>query len=275
MSHYKIVASDLDGTLLNSSSELSNENLEAIKKLSSMGVEFVPSTGRSFSEIPDFIKNIDGIRYFIHSNGAVVYDKLTGERILSCIASGTVAEIMLVLKKYDAHVVYRENGNLYVDPDYQNDKAFKKYNVSREHENVILNYGIYLDDFEDAVSCARNIEVFAVFFKSQEDKLSCRAELLKIPDLNVVECFGFNLEIFHKDAGKGNALRKLAELLSVDYNDTIAIGDSDNDTSMLRDAGLGLATSNACEPLKNVSDRVICSNDEHVAEYVLNHYFEL
>ena len=81
------------------------------------------------------------------------------------------------------------------------------------------------------------------------------------------------MEIFCKDAGKGSALKILAENLGIEMEDVISIGDSDNDKQMTLMAGLGLACENACDSLKKVADKIICTNDEHVIRYVQENYF--
>ena len=68
-------------------------------------------------------------------------------------------------------------------------------------------------------------------------------------------------------------VQHLADLLGIDYSDTISAGDSNNDLTITQAAGLGLAVSNACDSLKEVADEIICSNDEHIVSYILNHYF--
>ena len=84
----------------------------------------------------------------------------------------------------------------------------------------------------------------------------------------------YNLEIFNSDAGKGHTLVALAQRLGIPVEQTIAMGDSENDLSMIKAAGLGLATANAFDFVKEKADAVICSNDEHVAKYVLEHFFD-
>ena len=90
----------------------------------------------------------------------------------------------------------------------------------------------------------------------------------------MAEAWERNLEVFFKDAGKGNALKILTEKLGVDMQEVLSIGDSNNDGQMTAMSGLGLATANACESLKEIADEVICTNDEHVVKYVLQHYFK-
>lgn len=273
MQHYNIVASDLDGTLLNNSSNVSRENLDAISGLESKGVYFVPSSGRTLAEIPAEIRENPAIRYIIHSNGAVVLDKQTGHRILTCIPNSLGREIMDTLTTSNAHLTIRHDGRCIVDSAFQNDQAFDYYNVIDAHKDCVLKYAIHSDDFLQYAYEADNVEVFSAFFHSYEDKLSCRERLERSGKLRVVEASEYNLEIMNIDAGKGNALYALADMLNIDRMATISIGDSDNDSTITQAAGLGLAVSNACDSLKAVADEVICSNEEHAIAYVLAHYF--
>ena len=273
MQNYKIVASDLDGTLLNNQSEISPENMAAIYGLIEKGAYFVPSSGRTFAEIPALIRNESAIRYIIHSNGAVVLDKQTGQRILTCIPNALGREILDMLTSTQAHITIRHNGNCIVDAAFQNEQAFDYYNVIEAHRDCVLNYAIQSDTFLEYAYAADQVEVFSAFFHSYEDKLACKKQLEKSGKLRVVEASEYNIEIVNIHAGKGNALYSLADMLGISYADTISIGDSDNDSSITQAAGLGLAVSNACESLKAVADKIICSNEEHAIAYVLSHFF--
>ncbi len=274
MRSYKIVASDLDGTLLNDKSKISNKNLFAVNELLKKEVYFVPSTGRTFSEMPEELKNNPAIRYIIYSNGAVVFDKQTGKSILNCIPNNVARDILDVLSSYETYITFRHNGECFADAAFKNEKAFDYYNVSEPHREVVRNYAICPDNFREISYSSDNVEVFSVFFHNYDDKLMCKKYLEKNDSLQVVEGFEYNIEIASKNAGKGNALRILADMLNVDLADTISIGDSGNDISIIEAAGLGLAVSNADDSLKSVADEIICSNEEHAVDYVLAHYFK-
>lgn len=269
---YKIVCSDLDGTLLNSKSEVSAENLAAIEAVAEMGVHFVPSTGRTFAELPPEIRNHPAIRYVIYSNGAAVLDRQTGECILVCISNAVMAQILNILSRYDVHISIRHNGKLYVDGALDQEAVFDHYNVCEAHRVVVRGFAVLKDNFSEFAQKADNVEVVSVFFRTLEDKAACREALERLGTLRVAEADTFNLEIMNVHAGKGNALHSLADFLGIDRADTISLGDSDNDASITQAAGLGLAVSNACDSLKAVADGVICSNDEHTVVYVLEHY---
>lgn len=273
MKKHSIVASDLDGTLLNNSSQVSCENIEAINAMHKLGVYFVPSTGRTFNEIPKQIRDHDAIRYFIHSNGAVVLDKLEGKRILNCIPNSIGREILDLLTSYEAEVNIRHNGHLIIDSDLKSKQYYDYHNVVDAHIDCINHYSNRVDDFIKYAYNADNIEVFTAFFHSYSDKMYCKKQLERNPELRIVEACEYNLEIVNVNAGKGNALYALADMLKIDRTKTISIGDSDNDRAIIQAAGLGLAVSNASDSLKAVADQIICSNEEHVLSYLLSHYF--
>lgn len=273
MNKYRIIACDLDGTLLDSSGDISRENLDAIDKLHDMGVHFVPCSGRTLSELPVQLKENKNIRYVIHSNGASVLDRKTGKRILNCISGSLCRRILDILHSYETHITYRLDGECYVDSRFQSEKDWDYYNVCDAHRLVVNDYAVYLEDFDEKSYAADNVEVFAAFFHDKQERLACIEELKKEPLLRVVELDENNVEIVNTTAGKGNALVALAKLLGVDISETMSLGDSGNDISITQISGLGLAMSNACDALKAVSDGVICSNDEHAIAYVLEHYF--
>ena len=77
-----------------------------------------------------------------------------------------------------------------------------------------------------------------------------------------------------KNAGKGNALYALAEHLNIPYEQTIAVGDSTNDSQMVEMAGLGLAMDNAFDELKAIADETICNNEHHAIDYILKNYIK-
>lgn len=273
MPKYKIVASDLDGTLLDSNSQISEENISAIKDLIRKGVHFVPSSGRTLSEMPQAIKENTDIRFISCSNGAAVIDRKTGERILMCIPHGLAVKVLDILNSYETHIAFRHNGECYVDSAFKTDEQIKYFNVCDIHLGVVKQYAVFKDDFKNFSYSLDNIEVFAVFFRSVAEMEECRERLSRLGDLRIADSWNYNLEICSAHAGKGNALKALADKLGIDYADTIGVGDSDNDSTMIKAAGLGLAMENACDSLKKIADGVICTNNEHAIKYILEHYF--
>lgn len=269
---YKIVASDLDGTLLDSNGNISVENFEAIKQIADKGVYFVPASGRTLKEMPKQLVENENIRYIIYSNGAVVYDKITDEKITLCMPDSIKNELVDLIFNCDSHLTIRFDGMGYVDKKMQTEEHFRYYQINPEHKGVILDYAQYCDDFETVCRNCEDVEVISVFFKHLKDRDKCISLIEKSGTLGYANIYENNLEIFSLTAGKGNALKALCEKIGCDIDKAIATGDSDNDAMMLKMAGVGLAPSNAPRRIKDVADCVICSNDEHVAKYIYESY---
>ena len=271
---YKIVASDLDGTLFDSNGVISKENLSAIEEMEQNGVDFVPASGRGLSEFPDELKNNPFIRYVIYSNGAVVENVKNGDKILNCIPNDTKDELLDIFFKTDCHITVRCDGKCYIDKEFSSKKWFEYYSINPEHKNVISMFGKPTENFKEFCYEAKDIEVFSVFFKNDEEKEMCKNFIGKSDLIDAALIYENNLEIFSATAGKGNALMALADKLGVRRNETISVGDSDNDRTMTIASGLGLVTSNARTSLKEIADEIICSNDEHIVRYIMDKFIE-
>lgn len=270
---YKIVFSDLDGTLLDSKAKVSSENYMAIEALNKKGVLFVPSTGRSFSELPKEISKNPFIRYFICSNGASIYDRKTGRSYLTAISNKVVSDVLKILYKYQVHLTIRFDGGCHVDATYANSETFDYYNVCEAHRVVVNDYSISHQDFAEFCKNVDQVEVISVFFRSYRDLQASRKSIESLGGLRVASVSEYNLEIMNEAAGKGNALCWLTAELGISCEDAISVGDSDNDSTIIEAAGLGLAVSNACPTLKDIADGIICSNDEHVIQEIERRYF--
>ena len=274
MQAYKIVASDLDGTLLVSSSHISRENLDAIHGLAEKGVFFVPATGRTIAELPEELLHNPDIRFIIHANGSAILDTKTGERTLMCMPNTLVCEVLSIVNSYDTYITMRHDGACIIDAKKHNAADLDRCNVWPLHSELVGAIAQRKEDFAAYSEAADEVEVFSVFFASDDDREACRQRLLATGALMVAEACEHNLEIFSIHAGKGNALHRLCDMLGIDRAATISVGDSDNDATITKAAGLGLAVANSCGSLKAIANEVICSNDEHAIAYILAHYFE-
>ena len=272
MANYKIVASDLDGTLLDSHGKITAENLAAISELSEKGIHFVPATGRSFVEIPDMIKSIPEIRYFIHSSGAVVYDKLTDERISFCFPKELSAGLLNFLFGVDCHLTIRHLGKMYADKEKMNEESFAYHKMWEPHAALLRSVGEPVESFKERFTSVGDVEMISVFIRDERVLEEVRARLSQFSDVNVASACPHNIELTYAKAGKGNALVALAEKLGFSVEQTIAVGDSENDMPMIQAAGLGLAMSNATDELKSQADETICSNDEHAVDFIAKNF---
>ena len=271
---YKLIGCDLDGTLFNSVGRLSEENSKAIDDLTRLGVHFVPSSGRTFSDIPEAVRNHPSVRYIIHSNGAVVLDKKTGERISFCMPKELSREVLSLLFSLETHISVRYHGSTHIDSLESSQESYEYYNVWSVHSELLDRYAVLTDNFKSAVMEFDGVEMICVFFRDNGDLLRVREILERNPRLNVVSACPYNLEITFSKADKGDALRALAEKLSLKISETIAVGDSENDISMIKASGLGLAMKNAADKVKDCADETICHCDDHAVKFIKENYIK-
>ena len=270
---YKIVASDLDGTLLNKEQIVSEENHCAISEMSRLGVEFVPTTGRSMNEVNPSLINSPHIRYIITSNGAVVYDKNIGKTILThYIPRDDVSLVLEAIRPYNVFIVAKDGGKSYFDKNKYNPEFLNTCGIDAYFGHIISRHAEAVEDFESFLLSSCQIEMIVLFFEFDEVTRCCKQIYEDSGKLCAAHANIGYLEVYSSDAGKGEALIALSDMLGIDIADVIAVGDSKNDSSMIEEAGLGLAVANACDSLKELADQTICDNSEHIAKYVLENF---
>lgn len=253
---YLIVASDLDGTLLTDDKKLTDKNKEIIEKLIENGGYFVPATGRPISGIPEFLKEIRGIKYIILSNGAAVLHMQTGEVIYkNQFEPEEAKEIIKILRSFGTMFDFYADGVGRIEANFLED--LQKYNIEPEIEKIIKKTRKpveSLDEFLEKEQC--HVEKFNMFFAQQEKREEARVALSKIPNILVTSSVKNNLEINAATCNKGNALKALADYLGVDIEKTMAFGDNSNDIAMIKEAGLGVAMKNGSKEARAVSDYI-------------------
>ena len=267
---YKIVASDLDGTLLNKEQIVSEENHYAISQMSRLGIEFVPTTGRAMNEIDPSLINSPDIRYIITSNGAVVYDKNIGKPVFTrYVPRDDVRFVLETLRPYNVFIVVHEGGKTYFDKNKYNPEFLNICGVGEYYGYIIGQHAEAVENYEDFLISSGEVELICLFFESDEAARISKQIFEDSGALYAVSPGTNYLEVYSADAGKGKTLAALADKLGIDIADVIAVGDSNNDSSMFEVAGLGLAVANACDALKELADQTICDNSQHIAKYVL------
>ncbi len=272
---YKIVASDLDGTLLGNDQKISPENLQAIKNLRRLGVEFVPTTGRALSEIPAELIASPDVRYIITSDGAAVWDKVLGKMILAhYIPAETVEFIMNTVKPYNTYMLVHESGMNHYSPGQHTPAYLDKCHVGQDFRNIIEASAKAVDGMAAFLKKSKAIEMICIFFENHDALEACKRTFIESGKLCAVQSDENNIEVFMSSAGKGNTLAAFAALLGVDRSEVIAVGDSDNDVTLIKTAGLSLAMENASDELKAIADQTICNNSEHCARYILENFIK-
>jgi len=272
MGQYKLVAFDLDGTLLNDRQELSEQNAAAIAEMTRRGVQFAISTGRTYAEVLPSLRQDPNIRFVLHSDGAVIYDKLTGQRHTCCFSGDLQKLVLDALFGCESWFTIRYNGVSYYDGERCSEADYDRNRVTPYYRQLVRSCNVPKKDFRAFCYGMEEVEQITVFFSRDDDLEACE-KAFRQTGLLETSCSSPNsFEVYHAEAGKGNGLWKLADLLGVGRDETIAVGDTINDVSIIKAAALGLATGNAMQALKDIADAVICTNEEHAAQYVLQHY---
>ena len=260
----KILALDLDGTLLNSNKELTPGNRAALERAARAGIHIVPTTGRFYGGMPECIRELPFVRYAITINGAQVADLQTGEVIYR--AELPVVRAVELMEYLDSMpVIY----DCYMDNDAFMTGAFLERvdeMVSDPHyRDMVRRLRKPVPELKRFVQERSGSGVQKIqFFTNYPD---LRLELMKqlpirFPDITVSSSVADNVEINQLRANKGEALLALAQSIGVQREQTMAIGDGLNDLSMLRDAGLGVAMANACPQAKKLAHANTLSCDE-------------
>ena len=265
----KIIALDLDGTLLDSQKRLSDGSRAALEEAAAKGVHIVPTTGRFFGMMPQSIRDLPFVRYAITINGAQVYDRETGTAIVrEEIPLDMALDIMRLLDGYDViYDCYRSNWGWMTESlqnkaeDYATDAHYVK--MVREFRNPVPELKAYLEstasegDVQKVMLFARNTPGSEAVTKAITEAVRER-----FPQIKATSSTWNNLELNIATAHKGNSLRRFAEHLGYALDNCMALGDGTNDLSMIEAAGLGVAMSNAHPLVLAAADHVTASNDE-------------
>lgn len=271
MGAIRIVALDLDGTLLDSEKRLSEVNRDALARAAEKGVEIVPTTGRFFGMMPPAVRDLPFVRYAITINGAQVYDRETDTAIVRDeIPLDMALGVMEVLDRYDViYDCYRQNWGWMTAAlqekaaDYATNEHYLR--MVREFRKPVPELKAHLretaanGDVQKIMLFAANRERSAAIdrLRGLSDEIAAR-----FPEIKVTASTWNNLELNIRSAHKGNALRRFAEHLGLTLENCMAFGDGMNDFTMVEAAGLGIAMANAEPEVKRVAKDMVPSNDE-------------
>lgn len=275
MEKIKLIALDLDGTLLDSQKRLSQRNKNALEECIRRGIEIVPCTGRIWNGVPESIRNFSGIHYAITVNGAVLENVKKGqvldERKLSCNQALEILELAKEFRTmYDAYIDgqgYGERRFMEYMEHYVIDPAVRK--MIRQTRKVVPSLSDQVKELQIPV------EKINYFFCNQEERARARKALNARGDVVVSSSVSNNLEINAKGATKGEGILRLAAHLGLKPEQTMGFGDGENDISMMQMAGIGVAMGNGEAIVKQSADYVTDTNDADgvamaIEKFVLN-----
>lgn len=271
----KLIALDMDGTLLNHHHTISPSNAEAIRRAQSSGIHVVVATGRSYQEAHPLIQEAGLHCPFLCVNGADIRTA-EGKRIAHFPLSLTqYQQIADVLKKGNVYYeVYTEEGTLTEDREKALSFLKAYFTGTKLEQDPVHLHTLAEDRF--ATGAVRLIESYDQYFSEQKapifkimgysldpSNLSwTKEELQQLPGLAISSSAPINLEVNSVQAQKGNAVQAYADSQGISLAEVMAIGDSFNDLSMMRIVGMPVAMGNAAEEVKAICRFTTKTNEE-------------
>ena len=270
----KLIATDLDGTLLSRNGEASPFTCSIINQLTKLGITFVPSTSRSYNELPLSLATND-IRYYVCINGAALYDKEHDTLINSHFL-----DVDYVYKLLEACSSVKKVINVVTSGIIHSEKPivdyYLSYGFSEKDTNRILKKRVMVDDAYTILKDLKYIDKLHLNFHTNELAEKCRKLIPESDKYSITSSTSTNIEITNLLAKKGLAIYELCDLLAIDKNKIMACGDNKNDLSLFEVAKIKVAMSNGAQVLKTEADYITdYSCDQDGLALFFKDYFDL
>lgn len=254
---FKLIALDMDGTLLKGDNTISQETKKAIKLAKEKGIKIVIATGRPIQGVMNYLEELDLINddeYVIAYNGSSIYNTKTLEPI---VRSGLTGK--------DFKDIYKLSKSLGVEFHGFTDECCiaPKENRYTEAEIQHNNIDVKIIDIENDID--DNDFIIKAMILDEKEKLDQAVKIIPkeyFERYNALRTVSFIFEFMNKNCSKSSALKALCSHLNIPQNEVIAFGDGDNDIDMLQFAGLGVAMGNASHYVKSKADYITLSNEE-------------
>lgn len=267
----RLIAMDLDGTALQSDRcSFSPRLTAALEEAHKRGIAIAPVTGRQFDMLPPAVRNHPvWENLVVLCNGGQIRKLATGETLYEKHISREALQQLLVLSKdMEIPIEFSVNSVLYL--------TAQSLHQQHGHENLCFHLNTILAKYGKVVStlepyCDMAVEKVNLPYISPEKHREVEERLKNIP-VSAVWSSATSMEITHPEAKKGTALEALCSLLDLPLENTMALGDSGNDESMLKTAGLGIAMGNAPERIKAAADAVTERYDQDGAAIAIERF---
>lgn len=268
-----MVAIDMDGTLLNSSNEISERNKIVLKELPKRGVDVVISTGRIFTSALYYSKILGIKTPIIACNGAYIKSHEDG-RILyeNPVDYDDLKEVLDCFEEKNMYYHFYDSDTFYAKELKYNALKYYNWNKKQPKEDKIK---IKVIDKIEEILENRELDVYKIVTMDKEEyKLEdVRRQLSINEDIEIVSSWRGSLDIMNKGVSKGNALKELCNLYSIKPEEVVAIGDNENDLSMLKFAGMGVAMGNGEKMVKDFADIITDTNDNDGVAKIIEKIF--
>lgn len=267
---YKLVVTDMDGTLLNDDHDVSSENKEALKKVLESGKHVAIATGRIYTAARVYAKTLEIVTPIICCNGAIIKN-LEDESIMygNPIDDDLARKVIEICYDEDVYFHFYSEDTIVGQVLKNKLLFFSEWTKTLDEEDRLK-----VDIVEDAMDWIGTEPVYK--FSIQDDDMErldrigrrIRREL----NVDAYKSYYNMMDVMSKGVSKGNAILKLAEIMEIDPENIIAIGDNENDISMMHAAGLGVAMANADEKIKIEADYVTDTNNNNGVAKVIDKY---
>ena len=285
----KVIASDMDGTLLNNSHVFSEKTVESIKKACEKGIRFMVVTGRNYVSAMEALENTGLVCDYILSSGAEIRDPDKQVQMSIALSFDECEYLYEELKKYSIGVMFcSEEKNYIIGTFEEADEGIldyiKYFHDTRDKDELRKTY-LYkvmwaktkeLPDYETLRK--NNVPITKMFLVSDDVEMlqEIKAELQENGNLAVSSSFKNNLEVTDIKAQKGPILKEYIESLGYTMDEVMVLGDSLNDYSMMEmDFGATIAMENADEEIKKVAKYITKSNEEDGVAYVIDEMMKM
>lgn len=275
---YRLIALDLDGTLLGRDQKVSREDAAAIDEVQAAGAIVVPCTGRSWRESAPYLSNISALDHGVFNTGAMVARMTTGEPLNSAAFDPRLAlEVVEFLSQMpEAVLVFQDFGQTHCDylvcgrgaltdetqQWFEANQLQARHVMHPRHEDLHHSLRISM-----VAIGAHGFEIEKRVARQFDGRISLHC-FAGVPDADESKA-RFMVEIFAADVNKWRGIKWLATQYGIPDHEIAAVGDEVNDLPMLKHAGLGVAMGNAISPAKAVADRITLNHDAHGVAYAL------
>jgi Cof subfamily protein (haloacid dehalogenase superfamily) len=258
---YKLICIDMDGTLLNDKKIISERNLRAIRLASEKGVRIAVCTGRIFTSA-EFFSELLGVKSpVIASNGAYIVEKDRDEVVYKAILGADKCKKLLsVFRQYDIDPHYYTRDTVFTEKLVYSSSFYAEVNKTLPADKQVKI--VLVKDWNEAFE-EHEKEIFkGIAVNTDIDKIhKAKITLRGMEDFEVVSSRFDNFEVMNRGVSKGSSVKILADYYGITDDQVICIGDSENDLSMIKFAGLGVAMGNGDDEVKKASKYITDNNN--------------